>query len=532
MEPMHGERATGANGRAKPFEPIMFAGLKPGEYTLEVDDPRFVRVVKTGLKPGGERVRFWLEGSAAIQFTLEDSDAKGAIHDYALAFVFADKRTMPDRYDLRKAGTPEPADGIYKGLLPGTWQLAITVPGTPARLVELADLRPGETRIVKVANSRRPMLRGQVLAPDGKTPLAGLLVTTTAGDQVGTPRNGMYADTARSPGAIPPTDATTKTDKDGRFALTLTKPGKQAVRVEFGNWHVADLVVDEDKLSEPLAIVEPPAGRLEGKIVAPKGSAFEGYRMQIEPMSGPIWFPVIANDPMGFAIGKDGAFRIGPIDAVEIRVNLWASHAGEIDSWGVPLSHLTTARYVIEAGKATSANFDLTATMPARVRLTVSVDGLPVDRGLAYGVPVDPKDNFDLAMIEIARDGTTLLSGMRPVATRLVVLPPDRSWAWIDPGLLALVPGGELVRDVRIELVERTLELKDRASGTPLANAGITITSGVGGARGEMKRTADAQGRVLLKLPSGDVAITVDGREGSTPFHWSPELPSATTLRL
>ena len=95
------------------------------------------------------------------------------------------------------------------------------------------------------------------------------------------------------------------------------------------------------------------------------------------------------------------------------------------------------------------------------------------------------------------------------------------------------MPGcAQLAREVKIELVERALVLLDRGSAAPFANAKVTVASGFGFAKGEARPATDAQGRVVLKLPAGDYALTIDGGTVSTPVHWSAQLPAVTTLRL
>src|SRR5262249_53766658 len=115
---------------------------------------------------------------------------------------------------------------------------------------------------------------------------------------------------------------------------------------------------------------------------------------------------------------------------------------------------------------------------------------------------------------------------------RLVLMPSDRSWAWIEAAPIALKAGEEIARDVKIELVERTLELLDRGSAAPFADARVVITSGFAFATGRAKLETDAQGRITGKLPAGDYVLNLDGGTVPTPIRWSAEMPSVTTLRL
>lgn len=549
-------------------------GLADGEYTLEIDDPRFERFVRPGVKPG-ERVNATLRGSAALELALT---ANGKRVERCKASVEIDGRTIAYGKDFAKKawvkrevqlqrgpyplvdGTaPFPADGIVRGLVPGTCVLHLEAPGFPAKRVEVAELRAGETRklALELASdaaskesglatggaSKERGLAGVVRGADGKTPLANVVVTATRGNVAGRKGAERGLRTAIVPGRgkvrVPGIDFETRTDAAGRFRFDEAVAGEWTVDVAWSPWLESEQTVTLGaSASVPLELTEPPSGFLVGALKTPKGVDPRTVEVQLEPRVATQRSDVggLFQGATTEFVKADGAFRFGPLPAGDVEVSVLDVHAvADASSTTTFRSMRRIARASIAKGAETRLDLDLTGAIGGKVALDVRVAGTRV-AGLAATLVAPTPDvaRFPTTLALSDAGTATMTAPGGSVSLALVIEGPGRSWLWSAPRIEGLAPDETRALALDVPMHAASVRVVDADTGAPLAAAKVTATMRAEGLRSASTAGTDANGVLELRLPPGMVELARFGgnAEDGVALAWPPAAGSTPEIRL
>lgn len=257
--------------RAMDAEKWFLASVVDGEYTLEIDERPFAPWRADDVRPG-QTVRAELRGDAAVRLEVIGLDGVTVHTNYT---VFA--RHLGDSSGrLGRALTPS-APGTFGELPAGTLDLEVRVEGLPMRRVRVADLAPGEVRVVRTQLTTLGTLRG-VLRDTSGAPVSGQSIEVTRGEVHGHTRRGMNMSATRMVGGerrlvpIPRVGHVLQTDERGEFTHAELEPDLYAVRVPVTAVTMVDVLVDVVAGDGPLVeLVLPPLFDARLRVLVPDG---------------------------------------------------------------------------------------------------------------------------------------------------------------------------------------------------------------------------------------------------------------------
>ncbi|MBI5365177.1 MAG: sigma-70 family RNA polymerase sigma factor, partial [Planctomycetes bacterium] len=484
-------------------------GLADGEYALEIDDPRFERFVRPGVRPG-ERVRAELRGSAALELALTaqgkriercklsvEIDGRTTIYgkDFKTGtWVKREVELQRGPYPLVDGAAPFPTDGLVRGLVPGACVLHLDAPGFPPRRVEVAALRAGETRALAIefapdGASKEQALAGVVLGSDGTTPLADVVVTATRGAIAGREGAERGLRTAHVPGRgevrVPGIDFETRTDGAGRFRFERVLEGEWTVDVAWSPWLESERTVTLGvSASTPLELVQPPSGFLVGTLTAPVGVKATEIDLQLVPrvatQRGDVG-GLFRGVPDG-AVKADGAFRFGPLPAGELDVSVMDAHTiVDAHSSATLRSMRRIARATIAVGKETRLDLDLSGAIGGKLALAVRVGGKVVEGLTAHVLlPAGPVARLEsnCGLSEAGEATLQVPGGDGPFV--VAIEGPENGWVWTAPDALAITPAETRALALDVPILTRRVRALDATSGAPLASTRVTWTMRAG----------------------------------------------------
>jgi protocatechuate 3,4-dioxygenase beta subunit len=298
------------------------AGLFPGRYRVDADDPRYVPYERSGisvLAGEAQKVDLPLTLGATISGRVVDESgapiagARGRLSiggEGELVAFLRQERRGADRSGFRSG-----ADGSFKAtrLAPGDNQrLNVTHPEYEAKTVPGISLAAGATRSgVVVVLQRGLSLAGVVKDQDGK-PVPGAEVNLNQERTFQAGRGGIQA--RFSVGGGPESRPRATSGPDGRFEFRGLSAGDYGVSARKAGY--SDAVAAQVKVAygvEPVELVLEPGAAISGMVVDPSGQPAEGYFVQVrtrgETMGGP---------PRGGPrepTGPDGFFHIDGLTA-------------------------------------------------------------------------------------------------------------------------------------------------------------------------------------------------------------------------
>ncbi|MBK7874472.1 MAG: hypothetical protein IPJ77_01735 [Planctomycetes bacterium] len=538
-------------------------GLADGEYTLEIDDPRFERFVRPGVKPG-ERVNATLRGSAALELALTANGKKlerckvsveidGRTTIYGKDFqsgtwVKRNVELQRGPYPLVDGAAALPADGIVRGLVPGACVLHLEAPGLPPRRVEVAELRAGETRRIAVefasdAASKERALAGVVRRADWKTPRADVVVTATRGGIAGKKGAERGLRMAAVPGKgkvrVPGIDFETRTDAAGRFRFDQAADGEWTVEVAWSPWLASERTVTLGAgANAPLELDEPPSGFLVGKLSAPAGVEPRDVDLQLVPRVATQRTDVggLFDGVPESAVRPDGAFRFGPLPAGEVEVSVMEAHSIVDARSSMQLRSMqVVARAVIEAGKETRLDLDLRGAIGGKLALAVRVDGQVVEGLIAHvAPPAGPVARLatNCGLSDSGEATVQVPGGDGPFV--VAIEGPSKAWVWTAPEPVAITPSETRALALDVPILRRRVRVVDATSGAPLASTRVTWRMQAGETSSFALGTTNAQGELELALPPGRVELNAPGagRDGAHALDWPVAEGTVTDVRL
>jgi len=353
-------------------------------------------------------------------------------------------------------------------------------------------------------------------APDGDA----VVLELTRGAVAGVPRN----TTGFSRGApLPAIERTQRAAKDGTFELGALKPGRWTLRARWGEWVAVDVNFDAP-LAERLEVVLPPTGALVLTVLVPDDADARGLGIQLRPVGGPKEprGPGLAHGgpSLGTPLPEEGPLVFEPLPAgeVDVLVAIRTILGPGSTSW----KEKKAATVRIAAGARNEAKIDAGKVLPLVVTLLPTLEGAP----LAGARLALFRDDLPRAMPETATADEHGVAALRldPRTWRIAVMDPQGLWVAVlpEPRTVGRGTATEVVTDVA--LVACTVRVVDAAGGAPRANTTVGFATGPERFTARATGMTDADGRVEIALPAGEVRIDAGG--AAKPLAW-PRAPNA-----
>jgi hypothetical protein len=236
------------------------------------------------------------------------------------------------------------------------------------------------------------------------------------------------------------------------------------------------------------------------------------------------------------AVHADGSFSVGPLpigaSTVLLQLPDLALPEGENTTMNEPGPSFSLGKATLRDGEETRVEFDVRASLPGRLRLSITVNDRPAAGAIAELVrdsrpegATPPMNGRDLvACARIGADGTVVIDPVPVGFVHLVVRAIDRSWAHWPPTPIEVLPAAEASASLTVTLFDGEVVVKDRATGKALASTQLSIGNGDGAAVDyAVGATSDVKGLVHLRLAPGHYQIcTTDlTPDAGSPFEWT-----------
>jgi hypothetical protein len=516
----------------------VYDGLEPGDYSIEIDDAKFVRWVEPHVQPG-HVVTAKLVGAANVRLAVVGADGK-PITRYGVTVVFPGASFVPNEFELLAKGSTAPADGRIEGLIPHSSVLVVAPEGLAERRVRLDDLRRGETREVRVDYSQSAAITGRIVDLEGNA-LSRVAVELTLGERAGVDAPSMTTGvtSVMRGGVVETAVAITRkaaSDEHGRFEFGNLERGMWTVRARFSRWVTVDKTITLGAEAAPaLEVTRPPSGSLLGKLVLPAGASAADVELLLDKD-----FASAAMDEKSkptIAIAADGTFRVGPlpVGAHMLRALVAAGARANTDNRGSHESFQSIrdlGRFEISAGRDYQQVFDLAGVVPARVNVTATANGAPLENA-SLTMTIESRSG-GAKPVAIALDARGQFTIAVPARERvhLTVVAQEQGWIWRSSEVIEASSGEKLARTIDVPIVHHTLRLLDARTRAPLALHAVRWTASIEGLSAEGHGTSDAQGNLELALPPGhyELASTAGGEKASLDLGSTPVAPIEVLL--
>ncbi|MDA1263916.1 MAG: hypothetical protein O2816_02415 [Planctomycetota bacterium] len=473
---------------------VCFDDLPEGKYTVVISNPRFQPWSQADVTPG-ERVSASLRGVGKIALTVVDDRSGAVLTRYGLRVGFPDSGWSPNEFEVFPDGSARPAASLIEGLVPEPQELVVRAPGRPTLRVMIEAPTVDGALPIEVRVPLGVGLRALVLDAAGQ-PQQHVKVERTPGDRAGV-APGVSQTT--SLGRTPNWESAYETDGEGRLSLHELSLGTHTFRVQASRYlshdHTVELPVPEDAVLEWRP---PSSGYLAGTVTAPGGADLTDWRLRLRGTG----IPRMSLRDLPPEIAVDGSFHIGPLPVGTFEVTLTepVDLGGGSSTW----FQIELGTIEIEAGAVTRATFDLREHYPGQVEVVARVDG---DEFGPLQVAFHFVDGAGASSRTLTADdrGVRTYAGLPPGEWRLDLGSPAGTWRWAAPGTVIVEPGQVTRVELEVELVSRVVTCLDSA-GEPLSEAEVELWSGPRDRwPGRLSLVTDAQGRVSLRLPPGEV---------------------------
>jgi hypothetical protein len=467
-----GIHLEGANRSLTPNPPdrlihgFSFDHLAAGQYTVRIDDPRYVPWTSAPVEPGA-LVEARLKGSSSLRLTVVDAASETPItrcsvhadvHDPNWEFWASTFLPLLEDGDLART------DGVIDGLVPIAQTLIISAPGYADTYVRGVILNEGEVLPLSVRMSKGATLSGRVIAGDGRTPAGDAIVRLEMPFSQRRSAEGMLDD--KSGIQVAKTDSTT-----GRFTFPRLVPGRYHVQASTATAVHSPIVeawADDDAQEVELRL--PPVTRLRGRILAPPGASFAKVRLLLECKAFPGTLPQYGrvSTPewrrrLSIPIADDGRYESGSLPTGEARVTLITPDVDLPHGFtGAGLragSTIDLGTLVLTPEEWNEHDFDLRTSFFGAIRVSVELDRRSAAGCVVTACSVEQRYLQEVAGAVIERDDSVELGPLAPGDYAIVVTPPDAGWNWVAPGLVHVSYGTESNESYRIDLAEGSMRV-------------------------------------------------------------------------
>jgi len=512
---------------ASRFLTVHFENLEEGEYTLRIDDPRFLPF-STQARPG-KHVTAALVGNSALQLDVR-TEAGTPVPVDGVHVALRNVSFRPSEFPFPKA----PGDGLLSGLVAGDYRVLVEA-GGEIGAVEVDDLAAGETRAVEVRVGPAHRLRGVVRHADG-SPAADVEVGLFPLPEVDSP---LWR-TAAQRALFDPNVLTGTTGPEGAFRFPIPREGRYRVRAwtENGSEGSAEVTLVPGHEPGEVVVVLPRGGILAGRIHGPPGATYKGMRLWVGDAEFVTSIQEAARD-----LDADGRFEVGPIRAGTFSVRLLLPLQPQHDRGGISYStglmnDLELGTVEIPEGGRLERDFEV-GDYPGLLSLDVTQGSEPARRVSISARMTRGEKVFELhGMTDVhGRFGPALAF---PGEWWVQVQDSDLGWRSVHPVPLGIAAARETHARVLVDLEEVTLCVVDEATGRPWSRRRVALLGPSPQAfptSWSRLRETDAAGCVVLPMAPGEYVLRLEPEEdpGET-FHFTrPEddrRPRAGFLRI
>jgi hypothetical protein len=493
--------------------------IEPGDYRIEVRDPRFAPANQEGVRPGVPTT-VSLVGSATLRLAVIDGETGAEVLEHHLDITYRNPGFASNVVRVRERSQPRPAGGSYAGILPGDLTLIVEAEGRPAARVNVDALAPDETRDVQVTLVRAVALRGRVVDTKGQ-PLSDIAVQVTRGAYPGHDRPGAgesisstNVDGQQVRVRIGYRDAATTTAEDGSFVFEGLGPETHAVLALRGHWNDVWTTVELPR-AEPLELTLPDAALAEVRLRLPDGELAEGLKLDLGTTQGQArdMVRMLRTTHLGdpWTCDKAGVFaaRYLPVGAQTFEVIRDMEH--ESGAW-----HDTLLRHeaAITGPDVKALELDLRETFPVHVSLLTPAPAVEPEGFWMLQVRLKDEGGSSAISTRSMRgpDGKYQHSQWRmPGAYRIEVSAPGIEWSSPEP--VQIVRGAANELDVDLPLVGRVLRVLG-ADGAPLVNTTVAYWTD---SERRVVGTTDKDGKLAVVLLAGTLSIALPPQPDPAP---------------
>lgn len=498
-------------------------GLEPGEYTVAVDDPRFL-VARSEPVRAGATARLDLVGAGAVRLTAVDV----ITGDTAPEFWVDTRQPGYTGVSFARRGpfVALPGDGVLlDGMLADDVELEVLVPGRTPCVLRPPRLERGVTPRLHAEVGRVVTAVARVVDEAG-APVAHARVMAFRGPHPGHD-NPSIPVVVGGPHPARLFDAETVTDASGEFRLEGLAADLVTFTIERGPFafdHVTRDLAGGD--AGTLTLTLPVLGAVDIDVVLPQGAVLDALRVGVVPRGRGEGFLSALRRPREAPVpGRGlGALRLW-LHADPSRHTLELREVTTDPRGGRTVRVCGERAVDVVAGQVVRATLDARVTAPVLVTLRSDVLGEDAawlsGLGLIAATPgVPPSRNP--AEFDPAAPGAAVTATLRRRLGPYLPFAVGPGWFHeaVEPLELAALDGAPI--EVTLALAPRTYVLVD-ASGRPIAETPVTCRfDGGGRAPGApIIVTTDASGRLRVLGPMVPLRFAAANGAGATVEHTS-----------
>ncbi len=346
--------------------------LPPGEYRVEIQDPRFLPWSLGSVRPGSA-VTAHVRGSASLQIHVLDASTKEAADSWTANLRFENVSFSPREFPVVEGEPPE--NGLVTGIIPGDFTLIVNAEDYGQSTVPIDGLGAGETREVEVLMGSPCAIHGVLrYAGGGPIPFTEVKLLRFHAEPLSSQENGTatVAQFHRQWQREELSLSTTTNDR-GEFAFEGIGAGQYDLSARISNLLKAELlqviIKDGEARSVTLSTVAEPTF-VSGHCHVPAGVSIHGMKIEIQPVG--VGFPLAT---LQSAVDSEGHYRIGPAQPGEYFIRLRfpdivrSTNGGSSATQG-PKRELDVVQ--LEPGENPNRDFDLSQSLPGSLHITVT----------------------------------------------------------------------------------------------------------------------------------------------------------------
>jgi len=480
--------------------------LEPGLYSIRIESPLHAPWSRSGIRPG-QRINANLVGSAAATLQVIDGATGASVEGFGVDVRINGSNISPSLYTLLEAGAPQPAGGLFKGLIPLDSTLIVRASGYAACKVGLPDLRANEQRSVVATLLPGASLEVAVRHASGAAAAGAqvLLHPHHPGYDPDDIFSGPMGPAGRA--SFQTNSREVVADANGRARIEDLNEGDYDLRVTAGALvAVREHVVITPGGSESVELRLPGTGRLEGRLIAPEGASFDGLQVSVYPSrlfdrTNPYFRESV--EVTFVELEDGGTFHAEELNLEEHIVELWiqprmvptsTSSRSQAHPGGAELG-----RVEIEPGEPQRVDYEVGHLVPGGIELEVTLNGEP-GAGLVARIRCRNDRGDQNSGGVVGPDGRLRLAPLFAGEWSVDVRQLDSPWSHRVSGTTRVVAGRPT--RVRIDLVAARgrVQVLDAATGLPLPQHPVSVNN-------DRSLRTDSEGWIELQLTPGRYAF-------------------------